>query len=250
MKRSLALIVIALTIFSFSADAQRKKTPEPAPVTTTANSKQAEIDLYKEIYSQAMQYGDLGVAINTVYTILAMGGEASYKDTLAYLYFNAGNNVQAILVADDILTENPNNITMLEITAISQQNLGLAKEALENYEKLYSLNPDIYHMYSIATLQYSLKRFGECGNTIDQILKSDDNVKPIKITNNNGQSQEVPIKAACLNMLGVMALELKQNDVALKSFEEAIKVAPDFGLAKGNLAKVTEMMKPAPAPKK
>lgn len=244
------VLIVAFTLFSFQAEAQKKKKSEPTPVNTTANTtKKSDIELHKMIYSQAMQYGDLGVAINTVYTILALGGEASYKDTLAYLYFNAGNNVQAILVADDILTAQPNNATMLEITAISQQNLGLAKEALANYEKLYALSPDIYHMYSIATLQYSLKRFGECGNTIDQILKADENVKPIKITNNNGQSQEVPIKAACLNMLGVMALELKQTDVALKSFQEALKVAPEFALANGNLAKVTEMLK-TEAPKK
>lgn len=242
MRTYIVLLTVAISLLSLNAKAQRKKTPEPAS-TTTVDSKQADIDLHKKIYSQAMQYGDLGVAINTVYTILALGGEGSYKDTLAYLYFNAGKNVQAILVADDILAEQPNNTTMLEITAISQQNLGLVKEALANYEKLYTLSPDIYHMYSIATLQYSLKRFGECGNTIDQIIKSEDNVKPIKITNNNGQSQEVPIKAACLNMLGVMALELKQTDVAMKSFQEAIKIAPDFALANGNLAKVSEMLK-------
>lgn len=248
MRAYIVLLTVVLSLLSFSVSAQKKKTPEPAPAPTV-DSKQADIDLHKKIYSQAMQYGDLGVAINTVYTILALGGEASYKDTLAYLYFNAGNNVQAILVADDILAEKPNSVTMLEITAISQQNLGLAKEALANYEKLYGLSPDIYHLYSIATLQYSLKRFGECGNTIDQIIRSEDNVKPIKITNNNGQSQEVPIKAACLNMLGVMALELKQTDVAMKSFQEALKIAPDFALANGNLAKVNEMLK-ADEPKK
>ena len=243
MRIYIVLTAVTLSLLSYSASAQRKKAQdEPVPVVAV-DDEQADIDLQKKIYRQAMQYGDLGVAINAVYDILALGGEANYKDTLAYLYFNAGNNVQAILVADDILAEQPNNATMLEITAISQQNLGLAKEALANYEKLYALSPDIYHMYSIATLQYSLKRFGECGNTIDQILKAEDNVKPIKISNSNGQSQEVPIKAACLNMLGVMALELKQTDVALKSFQEALKVAPDFALANGNLAKVSEMLK-------
>lgn len=220
--------------------AQKKKGGDEE--TTTINTGGlSQLEINKAIYKKALNYGDYGTAIYAVYQIMELDASATgYQDTLAYLYFNKGNYVQALLIGNEIVAADENNAGILEVVALSQQNLGLVKDALSSYEKLNKLQPDIYNLYTIATLQFALKRYGECSGTIDALLQSEGNTKPIKITDNNGQSQEVPLKAAALNMLGVMALEMQQTEVAVKSFQEALKVAPDFALAKGNLAKVTQ----------
>lgn len=241
-------IMCLLVLFQLQLAAQKNKgnkEQQPPQQQLTAGSDDL-LSTYKEIYAKAMSYGDYSVATNAVYQLLANGGSETYKDTLAFLYFNGGNYVQAILVSEDVLKQKPNDLAILEITAVSQQNLGLPKEALESYEKLYSLNPDIFHLYNIASLQYTLKRFGECSATLDAILRAEENTEEITITNNNGQSQKVPIKAAALNMLGVMALEMNETELAAKSFNDALKIAPQFALAKGNLQRLQTTAKEKP----
>lgn len=229
--------MLMLVACTFVATAQ--KTTKDAPKETTgssSNSNQQLYDINKSIYRNALKYNDLGTATQAVYTMLAVApNELNLKDTLAYLYYNNGQYVQALLIGLEIVEKSDTNKNILEIVAISQQNLGLLKESLENYEKLYKQSKNIYHQYKVATLQYALKRYGECGVTIDKILQDKGNTEMITITDANRQQQEVSIKAAVLNMNGVMALELNQNDLAKKSFEEALKVQPDFALAKNNL---------------
>lgn len=236
-------IIALVTLLAFnSADlfAQKKKGGEET-VTVNNTGKPSALEMNKSIYKQALNYGDYNTAIYAVYQIMALDANAAgYRDTLAYLYFNKGSYVQALLVGNEIMADNENNAGILEVVALSEQNLGLVKDALSSYEKLNKLQPDIYNLYTIATLQFALKRYGECSATIDGLLQAEGNNQPIKITDNTGQSQEVPLKAAALNMLGVMALEMQQTEVAVKSFQEALKVAPDFALAKGNLAKVMQ----------
>lgn len=251
MNTRVIILSLAILFIGFNAQAQKKKggnmmtdatTVQPTDTTPPAPppmSLQQYVGLQQQVYKNAIQLGDINTALNAVHQILAIDNQNTYIDTLAYLYFNGGSYYQAILLGSQILTTRPDNAGILEVVAVSQQKLGLAKESLESYDKLQSLAPSVYNLYNIATLQYALKRFGECGQTIDMILKAEDNMEKINITDNTGASQQVPIKAAALNMLGVMALELKQTDVAVKSFQEALKLVPEFVLAKNNLAKVT-----------
>ena len=48
-------------------------------------------------------------------------------------------------------------------------------------------------------------------------------------------NQEVPMKAAALNVKGICAMELNQPDAAKDNFKKALEIDPDFALAKGNL---------------
>jgi hypothetical protein len=59
----------------------------------------------------------------------------------------------------------------------------------------------------------------------------------------DGQSQQVSLKAAAFNVKGIIGLELNQDDAAKQNFEEAIKLFPDFVLAKGNLGIIEERKK-------
>jgi hypothetical protein len=61
------------------------------------------------------------------------------------------------------------------------------------------------------------------------------------------------LKAAALNLRGVIMQELSMTDKAKENFEAALKIMPEFALAKGNLEsmnKKAEAKKEAPAEKK
>ena len=122
----------------------------------------------------------------------------------------------------------------------------MIKDALETYEKLFLQTKSLYHQYQLAVLQYQLKRYGECNTNVEQILKNEKSVsEKVSITVNQKEAQEVSLKAAAYNIRGVMLLEGKREEEAKFNFEEALKLQPDFMLAKNNLAFVSKKDKPA-----
>jgi tetratricopeptide (TPR) repeat protein len=258
------LLATALLFVSLAAHAQNKRKEAAAPAPSMAPEAMRPIPkptvkpndedtLNMSIYRLALKYGDANAARLALYMELAKTPtNLALKDSLATLYAISGASVQTNLVAKDILTKNPTDRKMLELLALSEQNLGRPKEALEAYEKLYPLSKNQYHLFQIATLQYNLKRLGECMISINAILESPESEKQ-KVNINMGQNQlgqpmqqEVPLRAAALNIRGVVMNDQKEKAAAKAAFEEALKLFPDFVLAKNNLA---DMQKEA-APKK
>lgn len=196
-------------------------------------------DLYKvnrDIYNLSLKYHDFATAKYALYNLLHLKPERiELKDTLAYLYYNSSDYVQVVLLGNEILQSHPDNAGILELVAVSQQNLGMIRDALASFEKLYTLTKSIYHQYNIASLQYMLKRFGECSETLNAIISSGDDTGMVSITDQQGESQNVPIRAAAFNMRGVVALELNKPDIAIQNFEKAIELFPQFQLANNNM---------------
>jgi len=247
-KQFLSLVII----FSSALFAQAQK-KQDAAVKPAANEPPG-INLYehyKKIYDQAAAYNDFMVARNALYGMIALRPDkAGLKDTLAYLYFSSNNYPQVIVLGKEILEANPGKSEILEVVAVSEQNLGWHKNALESFEKLFAITKDPYHQYNIASLQYMLKRFGECSESLNSIIGSTDSLGVVTISDNEGESQQVPLKAAAFNMRGVIALEISQPDVAKQNFQKALELYPEFTLAKGNLDKASTQNAKTPPAKK
>lgn len=233
-----ALIGFSFILFlsNISIAQKSKKEPESAQNTNTTIADNGYI-LSEKIFRESLKYGDLTVAKQALFEMIALKPEnKSLKDSLAYIYINLGSLQQAILLSREILETSPENQGILEVKAIAEQNLGLSKEALTSYESLYQKSKNVYHLYQIATLQYDLKRMAECNTSIDAILGSPEvDKKELNIgTGARGQQQRVVLKAAALNMKGVLAMDLNENTIAKICFDEALKLTPDFVLAKNN----------------
>lgn len=242
------LTVILLTCLIANAQKKQEATAKPAPA---GNPGINLYDHYKKIYDQAAAYNDFVVARNALYGMIALQPEKNgLKDTLAYLYFSSNNYPQVIVLGKEILEAHPEKSEILEVVAVSEQNLGWHKNALESFEKLFAITKDPYHKYNIASLQYMLKRFGECSESLNSIIGSTDSLGVVTISDNEGESQQVPLKAAAFNMRGVIALEINQLDVARQNFQKALELFPDFVLAKGNLDKANAQNGKTPPAKK
>ncbi len=197
---------------------------------------QDAFEIQNRVYKSALKNYDLQAATIALYNMQALKPERTdLNDSLALLYFAGERYAQAYLIGEEILKTNPKRNDILELVAVSKQNLGLVKEALADYEKLYANEKSVFYLYQQATLQYQLKRYGECVASLDQILSSPEADKQnVNIRLQQG-SQEVPMKAAAYNVKGICAMELNQEEAARQNFSEAIKLYPDFVLAKGNL---------------
>lgn len=188
------------------------------------------------VYGQAAQINDWEVAITALHNMLAIRPERSdLLDSLALTYYNNQQFVQSKLVASTVTQGNPGNLTMWLISAMSNEKLGLVKDALRDYEQLYARTTDLYYLYQVIVQQYALKRYGECTANIDRVLgmeEADDEKVTLYF---NKEQQEVPMKAAVLNLKGVIALEMGNAEFARTCFQDALEIMPNFELAKGNL---------------
>lgn len=244
MKALFQFVLVLTLACTGTAFAQKGKKTEPASAPATSQKPyQAQAKHYRDVYEQALRFGDMGIATQSVYDLMALDPEfGHYIDTLALLYFQRGAWAQTAAVADKILSTSPNAEGPLELRAVAYHTMGLLKESLTDYERLYGISKNTYHLYEIAALQYTLRRFGECDQTLGRLLNDPGlKDKEIQLSAGQQQTQTVPLVAACNNMVGVLLMEQGKKAEAKLAFQEALKMFPDFVLAKNNL---TELSKP------
>jgi len=208
-------------------------------ITTTAIAQSTNnVAFEKQKLKQALAYGDKVTAASSMYSIIAMeGAKSSYKDSLAYLYFNSGNYVSTFLVTNDILKNKPENVELLEIHAISLESMGALKKSGETYNKLVAKTKSNYHAYKLAGIQLSTNNPTEAYASIKKADQLADNGKmKINFQVNKNFNQNIDLKAAIAYLEGIIALKLEKTAEAKVSFERAIKIFPEFVLAKGKLS--------------
>lgn len=193
-------------------------------------------DRYVKVYENALQLGDLNVAINACYEIIANdSSQINYYDSLVYLYLNTPNQGATYLTARRCLNYHPDNAKMNEVAANYAKELGMLDTAILLYKKTYLLTHRLKNLYDVAQLQYNMGNDAAAEETADIIIKSADSEKEnVIIAVDKETSQQIPAKAAALNIKGVIFIQLGLKDKALGYFEEALRLAPDFKLAKQN----------------
>ncbi len=190
------------------------------------------------VYRNGLLFNDLDVAKNALFDLLVQQPEnKGIYDSLAHLYFRMGAYAQAIQAGEKA---NPTG-AIKEITAYSLRNLGDIKTALPIFEELYKTTDTPENGYQVATMQYALKRYGECMETIEK-LKVNPDCKTLKvvISTEQGDNNQVSYAAAIENLTGVLYLEMGKPEMAKSAFEKAIAEEPDFNLAKKNLENVSK----------
>lgn len=196
----------------------------------------------KTIMKQALLYGDNTVVANSLYNIIAKEGSKSvYKDSLAYLYFNARKFSSCYLVCSDILAQDGKKQDILEMQAVSLESLGAIDKAAQVYTKLVVMSNNNYHAYKLANLYFALKKYDEASKAIQkaQQLKDKGTIKVTYAINKN-YNQQVSLLAAIYNLKGLIEFEQDKMDLAKISFKKALDLDPDFVMAKDNLQSALE----------
>jgi tetratricopeptide (TPR) repeat protein len=93
-----------------------------------------------------------------------------------------------------------------------------------------------------------LQRFGECEKNVDAIIanpNSDKEVVGLQVeVNGTAQMQEVPVKAAALNIRATIAIDMKRYTEAEIALNEALKIYPEFGMALQNMERLKSVAQP------
>lgn len=205
----------------------------PNQASAQKNKSMPDTSKSWSVYRNGLLFNDLDVAKNALFELLVIqpDNKAIY-DTLAHLYFRMGAYAQALQASEKA---SPTG-AIKEISAYSYRNLGDIKTALPLFEELYKTTNSPENGYQVATMQFTLKRYGECMETIEKLkVNPDCKTRKVVISTDQGENNQVSYSAAVENLTGVLFLEMGKPEMAKSSFERALAEEPEFTLAKKNL---------------
>lgn len=234
----LSLLIASTAVGQTQTQKPTAEKPVAQPAQKTTSNDLVQHFLRK--YAVASRWGDDEVAKSALYDLIVqVPSSDSLIFTLAYFYYQNRQFAPAMLVSQELVNRQPKNQVYLELAASSYEEVGVLDRALQNYETLYLLTNDLTVLYKIAFLQFNLKRYSE-GLTNADILLSKPEVDTLKVVYNNVENKatEYAMRVAVLNLKGMLAQENGDNEGARKLFQQALALAPDFLLAKQNLAKI------------
>lgn len=189
-----------------------------------------------DVYRKCIEQDDRLCAIHAVTRILTQSPlDATWNDTLAVLYSNIGMTQQAVLAADKALTLRESEAVRL-VSAVGHKQLGNFEKALDGYRKLSDSQPnDIEFMYENGYLLIRLGRDDEALPWLDKVLAHEKATEISMQEFIEQGSQMVPYAAIAHNLKGYVAAKKGRNDEAIRSYEAALNLFPDYFLAKNNL---------------
>ncbi len=199
--------------------------------------KEDAIKRAKDKYNRSIKYNDFAIAKDAIYDLLVLEPtNISYLDSLAYMYFEFRQYASAALVSRDALNRNPQNRLMLQIGAKSLDELGAKDQSLKMYQTLYNLSDDAFVLFEIAQKQLDLKMYDDAMINTELLLgKRTIEGSQVYVKNSAGEETEAPFKAVIYNLQGLIARGQGNEESAKKYFNSAIKLAPNYALAKENL---------------
>ncbi|MCX6218247.1 tetratricopeptide repeat protein [Spirosoma sp.] len=230
--RSLVLLLVTTSLVM----GQKAQPTQPAkqPVVPGAYP-----DAHLAVYRNAMSLQDYATAISALHYILAANPTgAPYADTLALVYAQTGQFVQAGRLAEVQLAAKGYSDLRMEVKALANSQLKNWVKAIDAYGALFEKTQKPVFGFEKLKLEYDIKRMGEAALTAEQLLKvvpaTDSSQLQVAMLDGK-QVQTVAFRAGLLNLQGLILLELKKRDMALAAFNEALKLNPDFEQAKNNL---------------
>lgn len=225
-------LALVLAMISTNLMAQEAATPSPKDALQVKNESD------QRVYQMALRYNDTNVAKVKLYELMERNpNNPRYGELLATLYFEMEQYASAALISMDIVESNSKNTTALEIAAYSLEQLGALDRSLRHFESLYLLSGDVYSLYKSAYLQYTLKKYDEAINSVNMLTKNKKvDEEKLAFPTQDNQQQEVVMRAAALNLKGLIYKDQGSNAEAKKAFDEALALEANFEVAKENVA--------------
>ena len=186
---------------------------------------------YEAYYAQMRAQGDIRGVINALTHLNILQPSIERRDTLAYVYSNNNQHVQALNTVGIELNPEDSDLA-LQVKATSLKSLNQPKRSLEQFQLMYERGANPYIAYEIANLKIQI---GDSPGSLAEIeygiANSRDEMKYAFYERQ--QPYEVPLKAAFVHLKGLAQYNIDKNNIdqAIASFDEALKMAPNFNLA-------------------
>ena len=186
---------------------------------------------YEAFYKEMRLQGDVNGIITALTHLNVIAPSKERRDTLAYVYMNNNQHMQALNTIGIDKNENDSDLAV-QIKAVSLKALNQPKRALEQFEILFKRDQSPYLAYELADLKIQTgDNEGAAANIEYGIANAKDDMKYAFFERQ--QPYEVPLKAAFYHLKGLMQYNINKEDVdaAIASIDGALKIEPNFNLA-------------------
>ena len=203
-----------------------------AGLSSQVQTKNELISHYEAFYKQMRLQGDVNGVINALTHLNVLDPNMQRKDTLAYVYTNNNQHLQALNTLQSIDKNEADSDLAVQVKAISLKALNQPKRAIEHFEILFKRNPNAYLAYELADLKIQVGENAGATTDIDYgIANATDEMKYAFYERQ--QPYEVPLKAALIHLKGLAIYNMDRNniDTAISTIDEALKIDPNFNLA-------------------
>lgn len=207
-------------------------------------------DNSKKLLDQALKnkdYATAAFAYNNL--LLADTSNLEYKDSLARIYIKSGNYEGGVRLGEQVLVKQPKNLKLLELVGIGNGRLNNIDKAVANFNALFVASQDYTYLYKIAGMCFDSQKYNEADSLADIMIEKADTTKRIEVQLPSGESQSVPIIAACYNMKGAILAEMADRTGniehiknAVPYFQKALKIYPEFSFPRLYLERIAQYM--------
>ncbi len=184
-------------------------------------------------YELAVEIQDSSFLLHTLLQLYQLCPTDTINSALLLsAYYNSGIFNSCFLLAKKLTNQSTSDLSQLRFLALSAEKTERYTDAMNAYEKLYYLSGNSMFLYDISSLQYKLGRYAEANTSLIKLLK-DPGVKyfNMMVNSEDGVIQTIDLFCVALNLRGLVLVELGDKQNALKSFNDAIALSPDFHLA-------------------
>ncbi|MET6991171.1 hypothetical protein [Sediminicola arcticus] len=186
---------------------------------------------YEAFYNEMKLQGDVKGVISALTHLNVLSPSAERRDTLAYVYTNDNQHMQALNTIGIDKNEADSDLA-IRVKAISLKALNQPKRALEQFELLFKRSPNAYLAYELADLKIQTGDSPGASSNIEYGISNATDEMSYAFYERQ-QPYEVPLKAAFLHLKGLIAYNADKSniDAALILINEALTIEPNFNLA-------------------
>lgn len=200
-------------------------------VSVSAQTKTELQNHFEAFYAEMRLQGDVSGVINALTHLNVLSPSKERMDTLAYIYANDNQHMQALNTIGIEKVETDSDLRV-QVKAISLKALNQPKRALEQFEILFKRVPNAFLAYELADLKIQVGDNTGAASDINYGLANvKDDMKHAFYERQ--EPYEASLKAAFVHLRGLVEYNIDKTkiDVAIASFDEALKIDPSFNLA-------------------
>ncbi|MFP2996992.1 hypothetical protein ABN763_13835 [Spongiivirga sp. MCCC 1A20706] len=187
---------------------------------------------YEAYYAQMKKQGDVQGVINALTHLNVLKPDQGRTDTLAYLYANGRNYLQALNTIGIEKNASDSDLAV-EVKAISLKAMNQLPRAIEQYEELNKRAPNPYLAYELADLKIQTNDVtGATTHITYGLANAKDDMK--RAFYESQQPYETSLKAAFTYLKGLAELRKDQKNIdgALTFINQALNMDPNFNMAR------------------
>ncbi|MCP4977276.1 MAG: hypothetical protein GY931_14040 [Maribacter sp.] len=186
---------------------------------------------YEAFYKEMRMQADVAGMINALTHLNVLSPSKARKDTLAYIYANNNQHMQALNTIGIDKNESDSDLSV-QVKAIALKAINQPKRALEQFEILNKRTPSAYLAYELADLKIQTgDNLGAITNIDYGIANAEDDMKYAFYERQ--QPYEASLKAAFMHLKALTTYNQDKTkiDEAIALIDEALKIDPNFNLA-------------------